>query len=138
MTQQGDGFNDFGRTRAAELVKAGGTDPDLIACPSCEGRKGGDALVCGPGVSGMRRMPCGFCHGSGKVWSYNGTQYRMGRQLSGERQAKDFTVREAAKAYGVGFLVWNDLEHGRKAITDIDDARRWLKGQPERGLTPPA
>lgn len=129
---QGDGHNDFGRTRCAEMVERGESDSDMITCPSCEGRKGGDALVCGPGVSGMRWMPCSFCKGSGRVWSYNGTQYRMGRELSKARQAKDYTIREAAKAYRVPFLDWNDLEHGRKAITDIDDARRWLEGQPAR------
>jgi len=130
--QTGDGFNDFGRTACAQMVERGESDPDMIVCPSCEGRKGGDALVCGPGVAGVRYMPCHFCHGSGRVWSYNGIQYRMGRQLSEERRAKDYTIREAAKAYGVGFLVWNDLEHGRKALTDIDGARRWLMSQPER------
>lgn len=130
---------DFGRTKAAELVKNGGSDPDLITCPSCDGRKGGNAFVCGPNTGGLCWMPCSFCHGSGKVWSYNGTQYRVGRELSEERREKNYTVREIAALYGCGMADWSNLEHGRRSLVEIDDARRWLSQQPahERSKVPP-
>lgn len=127
---------DYGRTQAAELVKAGGDDPDLIVCPDCGGRKGGQAFV--SGVRDGRRfceqrfMPCSFCKGGGKVWSYNGIQYRTGRLLREERLAKGYTTRAVAQLYDRTMSAWSDLEQGRKSLVEIDDARKWLATQPAR------
>jgi hypothetical protein len=102
-----------------------------VVCPSCDGRGGGQAFVCGPNVGGMRWMPCSFCEGAGRVAPGRAGFYGRGRELSAARLAKGYTTREIAKLYGVSLGRWSDLEHGRVSETrEVEDALAWLAKQP--------
>lgn len=135
MTQEGDGHNDFGRTTCAQMVERGESATDMITCPSCKGSKGGNALVCGPGVSGVRWMPCSTCKATGTVTHAHLVRIEYGRLMCQDRIRRRSTVREEAARLGCGLGEWSRIEHGDEPETE--EGRRALGVRRGEELKPP-
>jgi hypothetical protein len=91
---------------------------EQVTCPSCKGRKGGDALVCGPGVSGMRWMPCSTCKATGEVTPEHVARIEYGRLMRQDRFRRRLTQREEASRLGCGLGEWSRIEHGDEPETE--------------------
>lgn len=89
----------------------------MKTCPRCNGEKGGDAIMCGPGSRGYGWMPCSFCEGYGFVDSIQMLRYEQGERIRKERCARDVSVREEAARLGITVTELSGIEHGRMPQT---------------------
>jgi hypothetical protein len=108
---------------------------ELITCPSCKGRKGGQAMVCGPNVHGMRWMPCSTCKATGQVTEAHLARIEYGRLMRQDRIRRHMTMREEAARLGCGIGEWSRIEHGDEPETE--EGRRALELRRGEQLRPP-
>lgn len=108
---------------------------EMLTCPSCKGRKGGTAFVCGPGSDGMRWMACSTCKGSGEVAEEHAARIQYGRLMVADRRRRNLTLREEAARLGVSFGEWSRIENGGEPETD--EGRRALETRRGERLRPP-
>lgn len=85
-----------------------------MICPKCEGRKGGDAFVCGRNVGGIRWMTCSTCKGTGEITDEQNDRIQEGRAFAVERMDRRQTVRKEAERLGCSVVEVSDIEHGRE------------------------
>ncbi|MDQ3802952.1 MAG: hypothetical protein M3416_03750 [Acidobacteriota bacterium] len=89
-----------------------------IICPSCDGRKGGMAFVCGPGSDGMRWMPCSTCKGTGEITVAHLERIRQSKPMRADRVSRRVTLHEEAKRLGCNMGEWSRIEAGGEPETE--------------------
>jgi hypothetical protein len=95
----------------------------MTTCPDCNGKKGGNAFVCGPNVSGYRWVDCSVCKGTGQVDEAHSDRWHFGRRMWRERiQERRATLRTEATRLGVSVVEWSQIENGAEPKTNAGRA----------------
>ena len=102
-----------------------------VTCPECEGRKGSEVFACGPNHHfEPMYMLCHFCKGGGVVTREQITQLERSKVLRQARMDKNYSTREVAVKAKMKFTDWNDLEHGRASLCEIEAAIDFINTLP--------
>ena len=90
-----------------------------ITCPSCDGEKGGMALV-NFGAQGCQQMwmGCSQCKGEGVIPEEMLSWMARGEKMREDRFSRDLSLREEAKRLGISVVEYSQMEYGR--IEPID------------------
>jgi hypothetical protein len=86
-----------------------------VFCPSCDGSKGGFAVVCSADGCRTGMRACGFCKGEGQVSSEAAELWREGRAMRDARVKEGRSLFQEAKRRGVSPVDLAILSSGGRA-----------------------
>ena len=83
-----------------------------MRCPVCEGRKAGEAILCGHGHCQIKTVVCEFCRGTGEVEEQRVMAYQEGRRRRNDRVARGVSLRQEAARLGISAMELGRIERG--------------------------